>query len=83
MDGDDLRKLPLSMRKANLARLLARRPEGIFISEFEQGEVGQSGPNAVIYRPRWRQRNPDWSKRIVPDGEQFQLRLIFIRQITI
>src|SRR6204780_109405 len=25
-DGDDLRKLPLSMRKANLARLLARRP---------------------------------------------------------
>jgi ATP-dependent DNA ligase len=26
MDGDDRRKLPLSMRKANLARLLARRP---------------------------------------------------------
>ena len=25
-DGDDLRKLPLSMRKTNLARLLARRP---------------------------------------------------------
>src|SRR5215471_6495279 len=40
MDGDDLRNLPLSMRKANLARLLARRPEGIFISEFEQGEIG-------------------------------------------
>lgn len=29
MEGDDLRKLPLSMRKANLQRLLARRPEGI------------------------------------------------------
>jgi ATP-dependent DNA ligase len=28
--GDDLRRLPLSMRKANLARLLARRPAGIF-----------------------------------------------------
>jgi hypothetical protein len=28
MDGDDLRRLPLSMRKTNLARLLARRPEG-------------------------------------------------------
>jgi bifunctional non-homologous end joining protein LigD len=27
LNGDDLRKLPLSMRKANLARLLARRPE--------------------------------------------------------
>jgi len=40
MDGDDLRKLPLSMRKANLERLLARRPEGIFLSPFEQGEIG-------------------------------------------
>jgi bifunctional non-homologous end joining protein LigD len=30
LDGDDLRKLPLSMRKANLQRLLARRPDGIF-----------------------------------------------------
>jgi ATP-dependent DNA ligase len=40
MDGDDLRPLPLSMRKANLARLLARRPDGIFISDFEQGEIG-------------------------------------------
>src|SRR6516164_6691911 len=32
LDGDDLRNLPLSLRKANLARLLARRPDGIFIS---------------------------------------------------
>jgi bifunctional non-homologous end joining protein LigD len=40
MDGDDLRKLPLSMRKANLSRLLARRVDGIFASEFEQGEIG-------------------------------------------
>jgi len=40
MDGGDLRKLPLSIRKANLARLLARRPDGIFISPFEQGEIG-------------------------------------------
>jgi bifunctional non-homologous end joining protein LigD len=37
---DDLRKLPLSMRKANLERLLARRPEGIFINPFERGEIG-------------------------------------------
>jgi hypothetical protein len=27
VDSDDLRDLPLSMRKANLARLLARRPD--------------------------------------------------------
>jgi bifunctional non-homologous end joining protein LigD len=40
MDGDDLRKLPLTMRKANLVRLLARRPDGIFLSDFEQGEIG-------------------------------------------
>jgi bifunctional non-homologous end joining protein LigD len=40
MDGDDLRNLPLSLRKANLARLLARRPDGVFLSEFEQGEIG-------------------------------------------
>jgi bifunctional non-homologous end joining protein LigD len=39
-DGDDMRSLPLSMRKANLARLLARRPEGIFLSDFERGEIG-------------------------------------------
>ena len=40
-DGDDLRKLPLSMRKTNLARLLARRVDGIFLSDFEQGEIGR------------------------------------------
>ena len=40
LDGDDLRGLPLSMRKTNLARLLARRPEGIFVAPFEQGEIG-------------------------------------------
>jgi len=40
MDGDDLRRLPLSMRKANLALLLRGRPEGIFINPFEQGEIG-------------------------------------------
>ena len=28
LNGDDLRSLPLSMRKAHLERLLARRPDG-------------------------------------------------------
>ena len=28
------------MRKTNLFRLLARRVDGIFLSDFEQGEIG-------------------------------------------
>jgi bifunctional non-homologous end joining protein LigD len=40
LDGEDLRDLPLSMRKANLDRLLARRPEGISVAPFELGEIG-------------------------------------------
>jgi bifunctional non-homologous end joining protein LigD len=40
LDGEDLRGLPLSMRKTNLARLLARRPDGIFVAPAEQGEIG-------------------------------------------
>lgn len=39
-DGDDLRKLPLSMRKSNLARLLARRVDGIHTAPYETGEIG-------------------------------------------
>jgi ATP-dependent DNA ligase len=39
LEGEDLRKLPLGLRKTKLARLLARRPEGIFVSDFEQGEI--------------------------------------------
>jgi hypothetical protein len=40
LDGEDLRRSPLSMRKTNLDRLSARRPEGIFVAPFEQGEIG-------------------------------------------
>ena len=36
-EGDDYRRLPLSMRKTNLARLLARRVDGIHLAPFEQG----------------------------------------------
>ena len=38
--GEDLCGLPLSMRKASLSRLLARRADGIFLSDFEQTEIG-------------------------------------------
>jgi ATP-dependent DNA ligase len=40
LDGDDLRKLPLHLRKTNFARLLARRADGIHLAPFEQGEIG-------------------------------------------
>jgi bifunctional non-homologous end joining protein LigD len=48
LDGDDQRRLPLSMRKTNLARLLARQPEGIFVAPFEQGEIGPD-----LFRAAW------------------------------
>ncbi|WFU37345.1 RNA ligase family protein [Bradyrhizobium sp. CB82] len=40
MGGDDLRSLPLHMRKSNLARLLQGRPDGITVAPFERGEIG-------------------------------------------
>ena len=39
LDGEDLRQLPLSLRKTNLARLLARRPDGIFVAPYEQARL--------------------------------------------
>jgi len=40
LDGADLRGLPLSLRKTNLAQLLRGRPDGIFVAPFERGEIG-------------------------------------------
>jgi ATP-dependent DNA ligase len=40
LGGDDLRSLPLHMRKNNLAQLLRGRPDGITIAPFERGEIG-------------------------------------------
>jgi ATP-dependent DNA ligase len=52
LNGDDLRPLPLSMRKAHLERLLARRPDGMFISSFEQGEIRpRSFPRSLQHGP--------------------------------
>ena len=73
-DGDDIRKLPLSMRKTSLARLLARRVDGIFLSDFEQGEIGPDlfrhaclmGLEGLVSKradSRYRGgRSPDWVK---------------------
>ena len=73
-DGEDVRKLPLSMRKTNLARLLARRVDGIFLSDFEQGEIGPDlfrhaclmGLEGMVSKHRDRPyragRSPHWIK---------------------
>ncbi|XIA62226.1 hypothetical protein ACFIOY_21600 [Bradyrhizobium sp. TZ2] len=71
-DGEDLRKLPLHLRKTNLARMLARRVDGIFLSDFEQGEIGldlfrkacESGLEGIVSKHRDRpyrgDRQPHW-----------------------
>jgi ATP-dependent DNA ligase len=49
MGGEDLRALPLEMRKTNLARLLrGRRPDGIFIAPIENiaGRTKECKPGA-------------------------------------
>jgi bifunctional non-homologous end joining protein LigD len=73
-DGDDMRSLPLSMRKTNLARLLARRTDGIFVAPFELGEIGPDlfrqackfGLEGLVSKRRDRPyragRSPHWIK---------------------
>ena len=38
--GDDLRPLPLHLRKNHLAKMLRWRFDGIILNDFEQGEIG-------------------------------------------
>jgi bifunctional non-homologous end joining protein LigD len=74
LNGEDLRALPLSLRKTNLARLFARRPDGIFVAPFEQGEIGPDlfraacdmGLEGLVSKRRDRPyragRSPNWIK---------------------
>ena len=74
LDGDDLRDLPLSMRKTNLERLLRGRPDGIFVNPFESGAIGPDLFRAVCNmgleglvskrsdRPYLGGRSPHWIK---------------------
>jgi bifunctional non-homologous end joining protein LigD len=74
LDGEDLRSLSLSMRKTNLARLLARRPDGIFVAPYETGEIGPDLFRAAcnmglegmvskrVDRPYRAGRSKDWVK---------------------
>ena len=73
-DGEDLRRLPLTMRKTNLHRLLARRVDGIYLAPFEQGEIGPDlfqhaclmGLEGLVSKHRDRPyrpgRSPHWVK---------------------
>jgi bifunctional non-homologous end joining protein LigD len=78
LDGENLRSLPLSPRKTNLARLLARRTDGIFVAPFEQGEIGPDLFQAAcnmglegmvskrVDRPYRAGRSKDWINRSQP-----------------
>jgi bifunctional non-homologous end joining protein LigD len=74
MDGEDLRDLPLLMRKTSLAKLLRGRPDGMFIAPFEHGEIGPElfraacnfGLEGLVSKRTDRHyrggRSPDWVK---------------------
>jgi ATP-dependent DNA ligase len=74
LDGEELRGVPLSLRKTDLARLLARRPDGIFVAPFERGEIGPDlfraacnmGLEGMVSKrrdcPYRGRRSPDWVK---------------------
>jgi len=50
-DTEDLRPLPLSLRKASLVQLLSHEVNGILVAEYEQGDVGD-----VLFRVAWATR---------------------------
>ncbi|MGY3366212.1 bifunctional non-homologous end joining protein LigD [Bradyrhizobium sp. GM2.4] len=74
LGGEDLRPLPLSMRKTNLARLLRGRPDGMFVAPFEPGDIGaelfgaatRMGLEGLVSKRRDRRysagRSKDWIK---------------------
>jgi bifunctional non-homologous end joining protein LigD len=70
---DDLRQLPLSMRKTNLERLLTRRREGIFVNPFERGEVG---PDLFRAAARGVPRTSVSELRLGPWGKVGQSRVL-------
>lgn len=74
LGGEDLRQVPLTMRKINLARLLRGRPDGMFVAPFEAGETGLDlfraacgrGLEGMVSKRRDRRygvgRSKDWIK---------------------
>jgi bifunctional non-homologous end joining protein LigD len=39
-DGEELRGWPLALRKGGLAQLLSEAVDGIFLAEYERGDIG-------------------------------------------
>ncbi|WP_456739286.1 MULTISPECIES: ATP-dependent DNA ligase [unclassified Bradyrhizobium] len=74
LGGEDLRQVPLTMRKTNLARLLRGRPDGMFVAPFELGAIGpdlfaaacRMGLEGLVSKRRDRRysggRSKDWIK---------------------
>jgi bifunctional non-homologous end joining protein LigD len=74
LDGEDLRALPLSLRKTNWRACSPGDPDGIFVAPFEQGEIGPDlfraacsmGLEGMVSKRRDRPyragRSPDWIK---------------------
>jgi ATP-dependent DNA ligase len=57
LDGEDLRKLPLALRKTNLARLLARRPEASSFLTLNRARLGLTSfalPATSVWRAWFR-----------------------------
>lgn len=73
LDGDDLRDDPLHARKVKLELLLKNRRQGIFLAQFERGEIGpglfeaacRMGLEGLVSKHRERRYRPrtcDWVK---------------------
>jgi bifunctional non-homologous end joining protein LigD len=60
LDGDDLRRDPLEVRKAALASVLAKAGPGLRLNEHLEHEDGE-----VVYRSV---RSPDWLKMKNPEA---------------
>jgi ATP-dependent DNA ligase len=58
LGGDDLRSLPLHLRKQNLVQLLARRPDGITVAPFERIEIGPDLFRAACCSGRHSRQDP-------------------------
>jgi ATP-dependent DNA ligase len=69
MGGEDLRPLPLSMRKTNLDRLLRGRPDGIFVNRSRLARSARtcSAPPATW---AWKASSPSVAIGLIAAGGQ-------------
>jgi bifunctional non-homologous end joining protein LigD len=96
LGSGDLRSLPLSIRKTNLARLLRGRPDGMFVAPFEPGEIGtelfgaaaRMGLESLVSKRRDRRysggRSKDWInvKNRTHPGDDAGNGVIWLRELS-